>query len=245
MGVAHKGLGCLGPRIPGLRRLRELASIDSLAISAAMRGWNDWYHFNGNTYGTWLRGDPRGWRARGHREHVVGDYKHPPPPGKYDALLARSKRLMKRPQVKLSAKACDLACRAMLRSLRHNQVEVVALSVDDHHFHVLLRLPQQAPHESVVGGVRRCVGAAKKNSARVLSNAGLVSRGGVWATRFRCLAIRDRSHQVNVAKYIAAHRERGAAVWLVWEHKCSQLQARGTKPRDTRARGMQSPGGPV
>ena len=22
--------------------------------------WNDWYHITCNTYGTWLRGDPRG-----------------------------------------------------------------------------------------------------------------------------------------------------------------------------------------
>ena len=28
----------------------------------AMPAWNGWYHVTGNTYGTWLPGDPRGWR---------------------------------------------------------------------------------------------------------------------------------------------------------------------------------------
>jgi hypothetical protein len=43
------------------------------------KAWNDWYHVVVHVYGSWLRGDPRGWRARHHREHVDGDYKNPPP----------------------------------------------------------------------------------------------------------------------------------------------------------------------
>ena len=41
-----------------------------------MPAWNHWYHCTAHTYGTWLRGDPRGWRARHHREHVDGDYRN-------------------------------------------------------------------------------------------------------------------------------------------------------------------------
>ena len=51
-----------------------------------MAAWNNWYHVNGNTYGTWLPGDPRGWRERGHKKHVDGDYKSPPPAGSGDAM---------------------------------------------------------------------------------------------------------------------------------------------------------------
>ena len=43
--------------------------------------WNGWYHVTANTYGTWLRGDPRGWRERHHRKHVEGDYQTRPVPG--------------------------------------------------------------------------------------------------------------------------------------------------------------------
>ena len=36
--------------------------------------WNDWYHVMCHTYGTWLPGDPKGFRTRHHREQVEGDY---------------------------------------------------------------------------------------------------------------------------------------------------------------------------
>jgi len=39
-----------------------------------MEPWNHWYHVNGNTYGTWLPGDPRGWRSYKHKRHVEGEY---------------------------------------------------------------------------------------------------------------------------------------------------------------------------
>src|SRR5438067_13048428 len=63
--------------------------------------WNNWYHITIHVYGSWLRGDPRGWRSRHHREHVDGDYKNPPPKGKYDNLYELSKALMKRDPVKI------------------------------------------------------------------------------------------------------------------------------------------------
>lgn len=108
-----------------------------------MRAWNGWYHVNGNTFGTWLRGDARGWRARHHREHVEGDYKNPPPPGTYDGLRASSRRLMKRDKVWLTAPARDLACRELVASLLCHGIEVIALAVDDHHFHLLARFRLQ------------------------------------------------------------------------------------------------------
>src|SRR3954465_7233235 len=84
---------------------------------SARSGWNSWYHCTGSTYGAWVRGDPRGWRAKGHREHVDGDYKRPPPSGKHAALEAESKRLMKRECVVLSREARRAACDAMAASL--------------------------------------------------------------------------------------------------------------------------------
>ena len=52
-----------------------------------MQPWRHWYHCNGSTYGTWLPGDPRGWRSRNHRVHVPGDYRTPPPPGRFDHAI--------------------------------------------------------------------------------------------------------------------------------------------------------------
>lgn len=176
-------------------------------MARSLPAWNHWYHVNGNTYGTWLRGDPRGWRARHHREHVEGDYKNPPAPGTFDALYARSRALMTREAVRLGPEARRVACEAIVAALQHHHVEVVAACVDDHHFHLLARFPRDNP--------RKFVGIAKKESARALSSRALAEAGGVWAVRFRAAPIADRGHQVQVARYILAHASRGAVVWFV------------------------------
>ncbi len=197
-----------------------------------MQAWNDWYHLNGNTYGTWLRGDPRGFRTRHHREHVEGDYKNPPPPGSYDALHARSKTLMRRPPVRLPPEARRIACDEIVASLAHQGIEVVCACVDDHHFHVLarFRLPEISNNEKPTGlnpwasprrtrnspihaHIRHIVGFAKSRAARALSEAGLVHEGGVWGKRFKITPVTSRAHQVNIARYILDHGPRGAAVW--------------------------------
>jgi len=64
--------------------------------------WNNWYHVTIHTYGSWLRGDPRGWRSRHHKDHVNGDYKNLPEKGKYDALLELSKSVMTRDPVRIA-----------------------------------------------------------------------------------------------------------------------------------------------
>ena len=88
--------------------------------SERINPWNNWVHCCGSTYGTWVRGDPRGWRARHHREHVDGDYKNPPPPGKYKHEQARSKKLLKRQRVVLTPAQREAACLAFARNLSHS-----------------------------------------------------------------------------------------------------------------------------
>jgi hypothetical protein len=183
-----------------------------------MAPWNNWFHCTGRTYGTWLRGDPRGWRARHHREHVDGDYKNPPPRGKYDAVHALSKRLMKRERVILTPAQRKFACLVMGESLLYRQVDLLDLCVGAKHWHILARclVPNdylgarkyKDPHRDP----RHLVGLAKKRSAREMSRIGLIAEGGVWAIRCSPLPIRDMDHLANVAKYILDHRKQGAEV---------------------------------
>ncbi|HEX8912687.1 MAG TPA: hypothetical protein VF796_10045 [Humisphaera sp.] len=98
-----------------------------------MRPWNNWVHCVGSTYGAWLRGDPRGWRARHHREHVDGDYRSPPPKGVHDQLLARSKALMTRPGVRLSWDARVEVCRAIVQALSFHHADVIDACVGPTH----------------------------------------------------------------------------------------------------------------
>jgi len=169
--------------------------------------WNGWYHVDGHTYGTWLRGDPRGWRSRKHREHVDGDYRHPPPEGMYDDLWAHSKALMKHDPVHLDRHARRAAGQALVEMLRQQNTELLVLSMDAVHFHLLGRFAG--------GGIRSVVGRAKKHAYHVLRSAGHTGR--LWARRCRPLPVTDRAHQLNVFRYIRNHGARGAWVWTFRE----------------------------
>src|SRR3990170_32550 len=154
----------------------------------SMSEWTRWFHVNGNTYGTWLRGDPRGWRARHHREHVEGDYKNPPPRGTYDRLLARSRQLMKRSEVHLTPEARKSACSAMVEALLFHHVQLLTLSMDGHHFHLLARFltpkptdfnpwASRADEKRELALARHFAGIAKKQSARALSESRIIPEG--------------------------------------------------------------------
>lgn len=167
--------------------------------------WNNWYHINGNTYGTWLPGDPRGYRTVRHKNHIAGDYKHPPKKDQHLATLIRSKQQLKRPPIYLTLKAAQQACTAFHESLERDKIEHLAIAVDDHHYHVLARFPDRRP--------RHWIGLAKRRSALQLTQQGLAEKGGIWATKCRCLPITDRQHQLNCYHYILNHQNQRAAIW--------------------------------
>ena len=105
------------------------------------RGCNGWYHVTGNTYGTWLRSDPLGWRERHHRRHVEGDYKHLPAAGTGADEWALSKALMDREAVRLDRSLRSVALLGIVTTLADWGAPVVIASLDDHHLHVLARIP--------------------------------------------------------------------------------------------------------
>jgi len=168
-----------------------------------MPAWNRWYHVTGSTYGTWLRGDPRGWRARHHREHVEGDYRTPPPAGTHAAQLAISRASLKRDPVRLTHEARRIACDTMVEALRFHDCDVSAIAVGATHFHIVAQFPDHNP--------RKLVGIAKKRSARALSERALVEAGGVWAIRSRAGIINDEAHLRTATRYVLRHEGQGAA----------------------------------
>jgi hypothetical protein len=168
-----------------------------------MSAWNSWYHVTGGAYGTWLRGDERGWRDRKHKTHVEGDYKNPPPEGEFDALLEHVQHSMKCPPTKLTPAERKVGGQAMVEKLLEQGVEVLSFSLDAVHYHFLCRLPP-SPGRDVVGNAKR--------HAYYELVAGKQARK-IWAKRCRIKPIKDREHQVNVYEYVLKHRKKGAWVW--------------------------------
>src|SRR5688572_27376081 len=179
-----------------------------------MEAWNGWLHCSGSTYGSWLRGDPRGWRSFLRREHCEGDYRNPPSPGQFEWMHEQSKRLMTRPGVTLSRAARKAACAKMVEALKFYKVEVLALCVGGRHWHVLARFPSMERSKSRGIAIprlwrnrtaRHYMGIAKKESARALSREQLAPAGGVWAKGCGVKLVKDRRHQVRVFRYILEH----------------------------------------
>jgi hypothetical protein len=178
-------------------------SQESLHMST--RPWNDWYHCMGSTYGTWLPGDPRGFRTRHHREHIEGDYRNPPPKGMYEARHKRSKDLMKHDVVYLTQQQRNRAAEEFVRSIHKWKLDAIVFSIDRIHFHILLRAPLRNP--------RHYLGLMKKESSAYMKQVGLAPQGGLWGKRCECKPIADGAHHARVIKYINDHAQKGAVVW--------------------------------
>jgi hypothetical protein len=112
---------------------------------------------------------------------------------------------MKRRPVYLTVEQRRRAVEEFAWSLRKWNIEVLVISIDRVHFHVLARFPDHNP--------RRWVGLAKKESSAYMKQDGLAPQGGLWAVRFQCLPVHDRAHQIEVFGYICDHSHAGAIVW--------------------------------
>ena len=182
-----------------------------------MGAWHGWYHVDGHTYGTWVPGDPRGWREKRHKKHVEGDYLNPPLPGTGDALHAYSHEQLKHTPVHLTPDQREAAGKALVEMLVHQDIELIVLSLDAIHYHLLGRFGD--------GQVRQRVGRAKKHAYFRLREQWPVQK--VWQRLSNVTPITDRAHQLNVFDYIQRHKDRGAWAWtyrqgLYWQDPNTQ-----------------------
>lgn len=188
--------------------------------------WRNWYHAVGSTYGTWVRGDPRGFRTYRHAQHIEGDYRQPPPNGVYAPLFEACNQARKHPPVRLSIQQRQLICRAMVERLGLARAEVVALAVCENHFHLLTRYaPLGADEQRRLSKVmlndgrdpspRHTLGLARKHASFALSQQNLKPPSPVWAARPKFDPVRDRGHQLNIARYIRRHVDQGGAVFCL------------------------------
>src|SRR5262245_9593370 len=151
-----------------------------------------WRHCILNARCSWLHGEKRGFRSRGHRIHSDGDYKDPPSPTEHAGLRAFHE---KRSQ---SAARFDVDLRVvMLRhfivKLRSLGYRVIAASLGEQHLHVLVELPWN------LAEIRRIMGKCKQRVSH-----GVRDRlpGSIWSERGDYKWIRDKAHFHNVYGYI-------------------------------------------
>jgi REP element-mobilizing transposase RayT len=162
-----------------------------------------WYHLILNARGTWLTGDPRGFRSRHHRIHSSGDYQSPPPPGEH-AGLYRFVQSHARDAVRFPQDLWPALCEAILAKARNLGHRIAVMSVDDHHVHLLMAIPDTR-RDAV-----RISGSLKQFASHQVRDR---MPGRIWASSGDPIRIVDDEHYHNALRYIGDHRLKGAWVW--------------------------------
>jgi hypothetical protein len=162
-----------------------------------------WFHLIVSTYGSWLPGNPRGFRTWNHHEHVEGDYKNPPPEGEYDLRHIHAKNLQKHDAVIIPPTLRPILGEALRDRLTTLGGRVLSLAVCGQHGHLQVQLDD--------GDARLPLGLAKKHAWFIARDHGW--NGKLWAKRPKVIRIRSKPHQLRVYRYILAHEAEGAWVW--------------------------------
>jgi hypothetical protein len=164
----------------------------------------EWRHCVLTTYGSWLYGDARGFRTRHHRQHVDGDYRHPPLPGKFAREEKRSRESLKSPVVVLPKQFRGVVGVALIERLSALDAFVLCAAVGGQHVHLLAKLRKKS--------ARALLGEAKRHAWFQLSNAGW--QGRLWGKRGRANLVRDKRHHANTYRYILDHAREAAWIWV-------------------------------
>lgn len=164
-------------------------------------GWW-WFHIILTAYGAWLYGDARGFRTRHHCEHVEGDYKSPPPAGRYADQEARSRKSLKHEPVSWPPEWRAVIGGGLVARLQHLGAFVLCAPFSRQHAHILAKVPRRE--------ARAWTGLAKRHAWFIARAHGWV--GKMWGTRGKQEPVRDRWHQVNAYRCILDHEKEGAWV---------------------------------
>ena len=179
-----------------------------------------------NTISTWLHGDERGFRSRGHRIHSSGDYKHRPPKGEH-AELHRYMKRRSRKELHIPRECRPIIGRAIIRRLNKFGYRLLALSVGKIHAHGLAELPHD------LGVVKLIIGKVKKVSSRAVKQQ---LPGSIWAAGGTWKPVLTARHERASYDYILY--KQGPDAWT-WSFKDGTFEGMFGRKRPTQ---HQNPG---
>ncbi|QDU34815.1 hypothetical protein KS4_28910 [Poriferisphaera corsica] len=168
------------------------------------------FHVILHTYGSWLPGDPKGFRAVKHKKHCEGDWKNPPPNGLHNGLLNYSQSISN-PVVSLNIAQRRIVAEAIADNLNHQGAKISICSVSEQHAHLLGEFPIDEVHykPQINQYMQRC----KTWAAKRLRDADEWGGGTLWAQGSKVVRINDRRHWDNVYAYIKRHVNEHAYIY--------------------------------
>lgn len=162
-----------------------------------------WYHVIWNTLGSWLPGDPRGFRNRNHRIHSSGDYRDPPPRDEHEMLL-RYNQSHSRSAVHLPKELRPPVLEAILDALADRDCSAATVSISAEHVHALVALPPDYKEAKAV------VRAMKTVSSLAIREQ---MPGSIWSRGRTLKRVVTMAHWKATREYIASKQEPGAYTW--------------------------------
>ena len=166
-----------------------------------------WRHVIVNARGTWLPGDPRGFRDHRHRVHSSGDYRSPPPPGEHAGLYRyyfdRAAAAVRLPYCCLPA--VGEATRQNLSKRLHALAVVAVTPV---HTHFLVELPDDvAAIKPIIGWCKYFATRAARSMVAELNGVDL------WAAGETYRPVDSAAHFRRAIAYVATRQGADAWVW--------------------------------
>ena len=125
------------------------------------------------TYGTWLRGDERGWHRKG---ALYGDPLETPRP----ALEAYDKGRMRFKSYRLCKDAGDVVISSLHRLCSRRGWKLLAVSVTETHIHMLVEA--SGTPRGTLGDAKRCATRGLREAGHIDSERRAWSRGGSAVT---------------------------------------------------------------
>ncbi|HZZ41917.1 MAG TPA: hypothetical protein VFE58_03205 [Tepidisphaeraceae bacterium] len=162
-----------------------------------------WVHVILGTRCSWLHGDRRGFRSRGHRIHSSGDYRKPPPEGEH-AELREYHQQRSGDVVVFDQRVRIEILRGFVGKMHRLECRIIVASVGGKHLHALCELPGE------YGEWQQMVGKCKQHASHQVRG---MLPGSVWAEGGKFEPIRDLGHLRNAYGYIREKQEGGTVVW--------------------------------
>lgn len=152
-----------------------------------------------STYGTWLRGDARGWTPRG-RDHAPGDVTRPQG-AEHGALEAADRVRLAERSFRLSHDQRRLVLATIRETCRHRGWTLLAVYVGREHVHVVVVADRAA---------LRVTGSLKAWATRRLREAGYEpDREKFWARGGHTSVLCGANAVENACQYVDRHGDRG------------------------------------
>lgn len=165
-----------------------------------------WYLITWTTYGYWLPGDPRGFRTRGHREHVA-----PPPryaangdsynPDFYKPLFESARKRAGK-TVALSAQHLPIVADVLKTTIKQVIKRPSIAAIGNHHVHVLV--------EPIDIDVPEFCRLAKGRSSTAVRKSGLGEMK--WARGYHARSMESDKEARAAWRYISKHGHHGGLV---------------------------------